>query len=348
MRRRLPAWLCVALVALAPGVNATEDEKFTLRLAHAAAPRSTAHTLFLKPWAQRVKAMSGGRLDIVVEPRPAKEAPALLDVLAEGGAELVWTAPSLTPGRYPATAVFELPFMANSAEAASHAVLDLYRRYLEAEYAGLHVILLHAEPPAWLHSARTPLRRLDDLEGKKLFAPTPQMQATVAAWGARPVALATPAEVAAALADGRIDGALMPFATAYPAGVVAATRFHTQPGRPPGLFTTVHMLAMSKARYDALPEDLRRVIDQSAGRDLVDRVGRAWDKVEKLNIKRSRSEGHVFYRLGQAEITRWRIAAQPVIERWIAAFDDGGGDGAALFAAARAAIGKYEVVREIE
>lgn len=165
---------------------------------------------------------------------------------------------------------------------------------------------------------------------------------------AAPVALATPDEVRAALESGRIDGALMSFEVAFPAGIIAATRIHTRPARLPGLATSLYLLAMNKVRYEGLPGDLRQLIDESAGRDLAGRVGRSWDSVERLNIKRSRGEGHVFYKLGEAETARWRIAARPVIESWTGELDAAGMDGAALLAAARAAIARYEVIREVE
>ncbi|MFQ5784464.1 MAG: hypothetical protein ACE5H8_06540 [Alphaproteobacteria bacterium] len=344
-RRRGAALAGLAFCVL---TGAARAEPVELRLFHAASPKSPAHTLFLKPWAQEIKARSKGRLEIVVEPRPSAETPDLLAALDDGRADLVWTAPGSVPGRYPASEVFELPFMAGSAEVASQAAEESLRGPLASEFADLHVILLHAGAPLWLHGAGTPMRRLEDLRGKTLYAPTSRIRAALAAWGAVPVTLAGPAEAAAALADGRIDGALLSFGEALPAGVAASARFHAAPGRPPGLFVTLYMLAMNKARYEALPDALKRVIDDSAGPALADRVGRTFDAVEKLDLKRGRVAGQVFYRLGDRELRRWRAAAQPAIDDWIAERDAAGEDGAALLAAARAAIARFEVLRETE
>jgi len=45
--------------------------------------------------------------------------------------------------------------------------------------------------------------------------------------------------------------------------------------------------------------------------------------------------------LDEAETARWKAAAQPVIDGWIAEMNDQGLDGAALYAEAQALVAKY-------
>lgn len=68
---------------------------------------------------------------------------------------MVWTLPGYTPGRFPRTEVFELPFMVPSAEAGSQALWAFYEKHLREEYADVHPLVLHVHAPGTLHMART-------------------------------------------------------------------------------------------------------------------------------------------------------------------------------------------------
>src|ERR1700724_2218732 len=87
--------------------------QFSLKLHHAFSSVSSAHDKFLAPWARQVETQSGGRIRIDIFPsmqlggQPAQ----LFDQARTGFADIVWAAPSRTPGRFPRTEVFELPFV---------------------------------------------------------------------------------------------------------------------------------------------------------------------------------------------------------------------------------------------
>ena len=74
--------------------------------------------MVLEPWAQKVTAESGGR--IAFEHYPSMQLggkpPALYDQAKDGVVDLIWTVLGYTPGRFPGSEVFELPFMATTGE----------------------------------------------------------------------------------------------------------------------------------------------------------------------------------------------------------------------------------------
>lgn len=300
--RGLGLAVAVFLVCLWADASAAgaKKEGIRLTLAHSASARSTEHTLYLKPWAQRLNILSAGRLSIVIEPQDQATVRAtdLFDRLNSGAVEMIWVPATQLPDRFPLIGVFELPFMAWPAEVISQAAMEFYRRHRDKVASDLHVILLHADAPGWLHMRDRPMRHLADLKGRRLYVPTASMVETVRALGAEPVTLAHANEAGLLLARGELDGALMSFKTAAPAGVVGATRHHIQTGRPPGLssgrppglFTVIYALLMNKARYAALPGDLKKVIAKSAGRVLAERTGRSWDSVDRLYHRDARSE----------------------------------------------------------
>ena len=70
------------------------------------------HRLVLQPWAQKVAAKSNGRLKIQIFPamQLGGAPPQLFDQARDGVADIIWTLPGNTPGRFPKIEVFERPF----------------------------------------------------------------------------------------------------------------------------------------------------------------------------------------------------------------------------------------------
>ncbi len=339
------------LLLLAGASGAAEPLRLTL--AHGAGPTAKAHTLFLKPWAQRLAIASAGRLTVSIETADGEAGGSgLLERLAAGEVDLLWTPLAELPAGFTDVEVFELPFLAWPAEANSQAALAYQRAQGDVPQAGIAIIFLHTDAPAWLHMARDPVRRPEGLEGRRLYAPTPRLRDLVAQAGGETIDPGTPAELAAMLRRGELDGAVLSFSAAASLGILEATRYHTQldraptpsQARRPGLATQVHVLAMDARRYRGLPEDARRLLAESTGRALAESAGRTWDSLDRLIRRTARAEGHVFHQATDAELQRWHEAARPVREAWIAEAAAEGRDAASLLRLARKLIARYYVL----
>jgi hypothetical protein len=62
------------------------------------------------------------------------------------------------------------------------------------------------------------------------------------------------------------------------------------------------------------------------------------DEGDAAGLKIAQDRGNAIVTLDEAETAKWREAAQPTIDKWIADMQGQGIDGAALLAAAQAAI----------
>ncbi|MDE0208574.1 MAG: hypothetical protein OXJ64_01670 [Boseongicola sp.] len=125
-----------ALILLALGLlfsvpNRADAEQITLRLHHFNSPKAIAHRLFLQPWADEIEKKSKGRVKVQVFPamqlggRPSD----LYGQAREGVVDIIWTIPGYSPGRFPLTEVFELPFLSGNATAASQALTEFHGKY---------------------------------------------------------------------------------------------------------------------------------------------------------------------------------------------------------------------------
>ena len=84
----------------------------TLRLHHFLSVTSTTHAKMLAPWAAAIEEESQGKLKIDIYPNMqlGGAPPQLYDQAKRGIADIIWTLPGYTPGRFPLMEAFELPF----------------------------------------------------------------------------------------------------------------------------------------------------------------------------------------------------------------------------------------------
>jgi len=352
--RLVAAAVAAAGLALAgprvPGANAAPPTR--LVLAHGASAGSHAETLLLKPWAQRMGALSGGRLAIALAPGAGAPATLARD-LADGDIDLAWLPADAIYGAGSVMEVFELPFLGWPATATSQAAMTLARRH-RVSAPGLRAILFHTDAPAAIHMRDGPVRRLEDLRGRRVHAPTRLLRDFLERAGAdaRGGPGQTPESVAAALGAGALDGAVASFARATPTGILGHVRFHTLAGRPPratagrrpGLGTIVYALVANADRLDRLTPEDRALLLNSADPALAETAGRIWDGLERLNRRAAHRAGQIFYALPDTEMRRWRRLANDTARGWIADAAANGLDGAALIAEARRLISTYHAL----
>jgi TRAP-type C4-dicarboxylate transport system substrate-binding protein len=101
------------------------------------------------PWAEEVAKASGGALKIEVFPdgvlgrNPLQQ----LKLVQDGVADLTWTVPGCTPGRFEDTEVPELPLLLTSATKGSLAMTKLHKKGPLAGFDELKLLLIGADPP---------------------------------------------------------------------------------------------------------------------------------------------------------------------------------------------------------
>ena len=336
-------WACLGAILMGVVFSCTgATSEVTLKVHHFLPVTSTTHQQFIEPWAKQIEADSGGRIKVEVYPtmQLGGKPPQLFDQVRDGVVDAAWTVTGYTPGRFPMVEVFELPFIAASAEATSQAVQAFYQRYLREEFQEVHPLVFHVHAPGSFHMKGKPIQSLDDLKGLKVRAPTRVTNNVLQVLGATPVGMPVP-ETPEALAKGVVDGALIPYEVTRPLRVHELTDSHTEFGGDRGLYTAVFLFAMNKAKYESLPDDLKKVIDDHSGMALAKEVGQIWDQAEAPGRQAAKEIGDDIYTIEGEELDRWRAAAEPAIEAWVAAMNQQGKDGEALLADARSLVSQY-------
>jgi TRAP-type C4-dicarboxylate transport system substrate-binding protein len=339
------ALLGAALLTLAAATASAQSPTapIILKIAHFLPTSSTTHAKLLVPWCEKIERESQQRLKCQIYPsmQLGGTPPQLFDQARDGVADIVWTLPGYTAGRFPVMEVFELPFMIRDAQSASRAAWDFYTRHAVREFDAVKPLAIHVHDAGQLHLRDKPIRTLADFRGLKLRAPTRQTNKMLAAFGATPVAMPVPG-VPDALSKGVIDGAALPWEVVPAIRVQEIARVHseTDPATP-ALYTAVFLLAMNKASYGRLPPQLQRVIDANSGATLSGQAGALWDASAPAARQLALDRGNAINVVAATELSAWERAARPLYADWIADMNQRGLDGNALLADARALLEKH-------
>ncbi|MEL6948405.1 MAG: C4-dicarboxylate ABC transporter, partial [Pseudomonadota bacterium] len=136
-----------------------------------------------------------------------------------------------------------------------------------------------------------------------------------------------------------IDGAVIPFEVTLPLKMSELVGNHAGFKAAPGLYTATFVMTMNKAKYDSLPADLKKVIDDNSGPEVAALFGAVMDRWDIKGRKTAQAAGNTIVDL-DAQRAEWVEAAKAVEAEWIAEMDGKGFNGAALVKSARELIAK--------
>jgi len=327
---------------------------FILRTGYAQAPQVTLRLQqqlpaaapvpknFLEPWAKKIETESGGRIKIELYPsmQLGGTPPQVFDQVKDGVIDLTWTLPGYTANRFPKSEVFELPFIAGDGEQNSPATWEFYEKHLKDEYKDVKVLAVQTNGPYLIHAKGNGVRKLEDMKGLKIRGTSRMINKMIELLGATPVGMPVPA-VPDALSKGVIDGTLLPWEVTTPLKISELVSTHTRFSGNRSLCVALFVTIMNKAKYEGLPDDLRKVIDNNAGLETSKWAGKVQNDGDKPGLEVAQKRGNTILTLDAAETARWRVAAEPAVEAWITEMTGKGIDGKTLVADARAMIAKY-------
>lgn len=328
-------------LALGFGAAPALAQEVTLRLHQFLPPQANVPKLVLDVWADSVEEDSGGR--IKVERYPSMQLggkpPELMDQAIDGVADIVWTVVGYTPGRYPSTEVFELPFMMTNARAASRAYWEMFETHMkDSEFKDVHILGTWVHGPGLIHTNKE-VRSPSDMEGLKIRGGSRLANALLEKVGATPVGMPVPA-VPEGLSKGVIDGTTIPWEVTAALKIPELVDNHTEfTGN--ALYVLTFVLAMNKDRYEGLPDDLKKVIDDNSGLEFSVFAGGTQADSDGPARAAAAARGNNIVTLNAEETAEWKAVAQPIYDEWVAEMSEKGIDGQALIDEARMLIDKY-------
>jgi len=333
-RRTLLSTIAAGALALTALPAAAQD--VTLRLHQFLPPMATVPAQILVPWGEGLTEASDGR--IVVQHFDAMSLGGrpgdLLDQARDGVVDLSMTLVGYTPGRFPRSEVFELPFMMSDPVATALAFWQMVESdFQDNEYADVKILGAWVHGPGVIHTA-DPVNSLEDMQGKTVRGPTRVINDLLSELGATPVGMPLPA-VPEALSKGVINGTVIPWEVTPSVRLTELVTNHTEFSGAEALYTATIVLAMNKDRYEALPDDLRAILDEQSGAALSTFAAQVMYDYDAPGRDIAVAAGNNIITLDEAEVARWKEASLPVIARWVGEMTAQGIDGQALIDEAR-------------
>ncbi|HMN83649.1 MAG TPA: TRAP transporter substrate-binding protein [Burkholderiaceae bacterium] len=335
--------LVIAAALAAASCGAWAQQTVTLKFHTFMAPQSNVWRDMHGGWMDKVEKESGGRIKF--ERFPAMQlggTPAqLFDQAKDGVVDVVWTLPGNTPGRFPRVEVFELPFMMTNAEATSKAYWEYVQTLAKDEFKDVHLIAVNVHGPGLFHSREKQIKSITDLRGMKVRGPTRQITKLLGALGATPVGMPLP-QIPDAMSKGVIDAAVIPWEVVPSVKVEELSKYHSEfDPKLPALYTTTFVMAMNKAKYDSLPADLKKVIDNNSGLETSGWLGKGQQGNDPKGRATAEARKTPILTLTAADYEAFRKAANEVDDAWVKEITGKGFNGKQLLDGAKELIQKY-------
>lgn len=316
---------------------AAGGQAVVLKIAHPWPATAMVQKQILEPWCAKLGEQS--KQELTCQFYPAMQLGGtpqqLIDQVQDGVADIVWTLPGYTPGRFPSMEVMELPFLTQGASNSSRAAWQVYQEFGQKDFESVKPLAFNVHDRGHIHNNKRPITQLSDLKGLKMRAPTRLTNKMVEALGATPVSIPMTG-LAEAVSKGVVDGYILPWEIVPTLKLHEMTKYHSEINAPdPELYSALFVIAMNKQRYESLPEHLKKVVDDNSGAEFAALIGKAWDDSVEGARKQATDRQNAVNTLSGSRLAEIQAAVQKVEQEWIAEMDAKGYNGAAIVKRAR-------------
>ena len=237
--------------------------------------------------------------------------------------------------------MFELPgVFINDIKAANLAMYDMFEDTLKEEYQGLEVMWLHVHAGQALMTVDKEVHSPADLAGMKIRIPSRTGAWVIEALGASPIAMPVP-EVPNALSKKVVEATLLPWEIIPPLKLQNQISYFIEGHNMTRLGTTTFQVSMNKARWDGLPDDIKKAFKDASGKDWWTQVADVWRGGDDFGIKMATDAGKTHLVWTEDETKAFLDTLAPVQQRWIDEVTAKGIDGAGLVTRAKELIAEH-------
>ena len=295
MTKMLPISLALAAMIGFTGCSPSNDsatadaaETTTLRFSHFWPATAATHTEIFEPWAKKIEQESGGRIKVELYPSATLSKPdATYDATAKGTVDIGSQLQGYTNGRFPLTQVAELPGLSNSATQMNCMLQTLYDDGVIAdEYKDTHLLFMMGTGPGGMHTIDKAIRTPDDLKGLRMRRPSAIAGDIIEAAGGTPVGLPA-TDIYTSLQRGVLDGLSLPWDATGSFRLIELTNTHTNIP----FYSSAIMVTMNKDKYNSLPDDLKKVIDDNSGMQMAAAAGKVFDAEDAKYMAEAKAKG---------------------------------------------------------
>jgi TRAP-type C4-dicarboxylate transport system substrate-binding protein len=275
-------------------------------------PAPTFPCVQMERWKAEVEKRTTGKVKVDTYPGGSLlHAKNMFDGVAAGTADIGCSCPSYFPGMFPVVEAVDLPVGWPSATVASLSLLDLVNKYKPKELERFKVLTMFTCPPANIMSMK-PILSLEDLKGYELRASGTGAK-ILGILGTKAVGMPQ-SDVPEALQKGVIKGNVSSLEVMKDFKYAEYCRHVTA---NVNLFVVSFAVVMNQKKWDSLPADVKKVIDDLS-KDQAIWTGKYVDNHVKESMAWSEKTYNVkVYKLSPQEISRWYAILKPMTDTYL-------------------------------
>ena len=335
--RRTAALIAVVLFLTAvPLLGVSKGAPIELKMSHHGSPESKDNEI-MKAGADWIEKRFQGRIKCTIYPsQTLLKAANAYDGTVNGIADIALVIPSWTEGRFPKTAVVDLPPAISTAVDGTHAYWPFYKKFLADEWKAVKVLTFHVQMGHSIHTKRAPVKTLQDFKGQKIRV-TGIGKDIMQKFGGVPVVMPMP-DSYDALRQGVVTGIMVPFTEMRSYRFIDVTFYHTKAN----IMAVGFFIVMNMNKYNSLPPDAKKALDEELPPYWNDVAAKIWDREEQAGIELvKKTKGHEYITLSPEEQKRWNERAKEINGPWAKAMEAKGLPGNMLLEEKYKAIANY-------
>jgi TRAP-type transport system periplasmic protein len=300
-------------------------------------PAATFPCVQMERWAKEVEKRTNGKVKVQTFPGgtllPAKN---IFEGVISGVADIGNFAMSYQPGRFPVSEAIDQPIGFSSARSASLTLYDLIRKYKPKEFEQVKILTLFTCPPANIMTNK-PVKSLEDLKGMELRVPGTAVD-ILKNLGGNPVAMPQ-SDVPEALQKGVVKGQISSMEVLKDFNYAAYTPYATITN----LFVVTFAVVMNQEKWNALPEDVKKVFNDM-GREQAEWTGKYVDDHvrEALDWSKEKYKNFQIFQLSASDKATITKGVKPIVDEYIKRVNAAGLPGNQIIKDAYALKTKYE------
>jgi len=277
-------------------------------------PPSHIQSKLAAAWCKEVEKRTNGKVKVVYYPgQTLTKGKNCYDGVVNGLSDLGMSVLGYTRGRFPIMEAVDLPLGYTNGTVATKICNAVYNKFKDPGFNDTQVMYFTAHGPGILFTKKKPVRKLEDLKGLKIRGHG-TTAALIKALGGTPVAMPMP-ELYQALQKGVVEGAFYPMEVNKGWKMADQVKFCTM--SLSCAYTTSFFVVMNKKKWDALPDDVKKTIEE-INKEWIVKHGEAWDSSDAEGKKYFLKKGGEIITLSKDELARWKKASKPVIDNYIA------------------------------
>jgi TRAP-type C4-dicarboxylate transport system substrate-binding protein len=275
-------------------------------------PAPTFPCVQMERWKTEVEKRTNGKIKVDTYPGSTLLNPKnMFDGVIAGTADIGCLATSYQPGAFPVVEAIDLPIGWPSATVASVSLWDLVEKYKPKELEKVKVITMFTCPPANIMSMK-PILSLGDIKGYELRASGTGAK-ILEILGAAPVAMPQ-SDVPEALQKGVIKGNVSSLEVMKDFKYAEYCHYVTS---NVNLFVVSFAVVMNQAKWNSLPDDVKKVIDDMRKEQAI-WTGQYVDNHVNEAMKWSKETHKVQVNtLPKAELDKWYALLNPMMDKYL-------------------------------